>query len=481
MPPLSILVIRLACRKVYPTGPVYLISLLRRVAPHLPIKLLDLALVNERERESAVRAAIHEFDPAVIAFSWRDIQIFSPQDTDGGFRDAFIFFHDPSITRKIGASLRGLRDILMYRSALGGNLNLIRKITASYPGIEIAVGGPSVKIFGPWIEERLPQRVRLFPEISLARFFEFLDFTLPEDEIEPHIELKSIEASFPQWTAYRDEIIGIQTKRGCPHSCLYCLYGRLEGRMVSRREPDNILAEISAYAGRWGARQFWFADSQLLCDATDRNHLYQILDGILKASLDIEWSGYLRVHELDGELASLMVRSGLRDIEISLGSGAQSVVDELRLGFDVETLLKGCHTLKAAGYSGKVLVNLSLNAPGETHETLLKTVEVLDIIKTIFGDEKVMPVVFFLAIQPGTRLEKRAIADGHLDDGYDPLSVLPWNIRKLIYNPPPLGRMIGRSCARAFRDGGINTGKRILESIATELGAIRNHNVRRQE
>ncbi|MGA2612123.1 MAG: hypothetical protein ABSG38_01545 [Spirochaetia bacterium] len=82
-----------------------------------------------------------------------------------------------------------------------------------------------------------------------------------------------------------------------------------------------------------------------------------------------------------------------------------------------------------------------------------------------------MPVIFFLAIQPHTGLESRALADGHIRKGYDPLSVLPWNVLKLIYNPPPLGSMIGRSCARAFAAGGV--ADMVLESIENGIHGTR--------
>jgi hypothetical protein len=81
----------------------------------------------------------------------------------------------------------------------------------------------------------------------------------------------------------------------------------------------------------------------------------------------------------------------------------------------------------------------------------------------------VVPLVFFLAIQPHTGLEARAIADGHLRAGYDPLSVLPWDVIRLIYNPGPLGRMIGRACAAAFARGGENAGDVVLERLEAGL------------
>jgi radical SAM superfamily enzyme YgiQ (UPF0313 family) len=433
--------------------------------------LLDLALLSRERQWGALEEAVRELRPDAIAFSWRDLQIFSPQDLDGAMRDAFAFFHDPSPARKLFAAFRGLGDILHFRSTVSHSLSLIRRTAVALPAVPIAVGGPGIRIFGERLASKLPARVRVFTETRLDGFFEYLGLPLPSNPIEPELELDFVEAAFPQWPAYREETIGVQTKLGCPHGCLFCLYGFLEGKESRRRAPDRVVEEIARYVERWGSSRIWLADAQLLSVPDDRAHLAEILEGILKARLRVAWSGYLRIHEVDPSLASLMVRSGLTDLEVSLSSGAQQVLDELKLDFTVEQVIGGCETLAAAGYKGKVLVNVSLNAPGETRETLLETMETIRNISRIFWPGRVVPVVFFLAIQPHTGLERRAIAQGHIPARYDPLSVLPWDVIKLIYNPAPLGRLIGRACAEAFAQGEDDVGKRILEKVEAGVRA----------
>jgi hypothetical protein len=97
----------------------------------------------------------------------------------------------------------------------------------------------------------------------------------------------------------------------------------------------------------------------------------------------------------------------------------------------------------------------------------------IDVVRraiALLGGGLVVPVVFFLAIQPHTGREQAAIHAGHIRKGYDPLSVLPWNVLKLIYNPPPLGGIIGRACVRAFADGIDSPGMKVLAEIEREIG-----------
>jgi hypothetical protein len=465
-----VLLVRLPCRKIYPLGPVYIAAALRRAAPLLPLHLLDLALLDPVSRKRCLTETIHGFRPDVIAFSWRDVQVFSPQDMDGAMRDAFMFFYDPSLFRKARAALSGLLHIFSYHSALSGNLSLIREARKTVPSALIAVGGPSIRIFEEPLRRHMPDQVRMITE--LEQFFPLLGVPAPENLLEPMLDLEALERVFPQWTAYRTEELGVQTKRGCPHNCLYCLYGFLEGRQVRRREPDRVVREIEAYHTRWGSKRFWFADAQLLSDARDECHLQEVLEGIAARGLDLSWSGYMRIDGLKPGLARMMVKTGLRDIEIALNSGSQPVLDGLRMGFSVEEVMEGFRVLRSAGYMGRVKVDLSLNSPGETPETLRETMKVVDKVRGIFGPDRVTPVVFFLAIQPHTGLEKKALDDGTLKRGYNPISVWPWDIRTLIYNPPPLGRMIGRCCSRAFRRPDGKSGDAVLAHLGAALSEV---------
>ncbi len=462
-----VLLVRLPCRKIYPIGPVYVAAALRQAEPLIPLRLLDLALIGPAARKRFLTETIRLFRPDVVAFSWRDVQVFSPQDMDGAMRDAFTFFYDPSFSRKARAAASGLFHIFSYRNALAANLSLLRTARKAAPSALVAVGGPSIRIFEEPLRRHMPDKVRMVPD--LEQLFPLLGVPAPENLLEPMLDLAALERIFPQWTAYRSEEIGVQTKKGCPHNCLYCLYGFLEGRQVRRRGPGGVVSEVEAYHTRWGARRFWFTDAQLLSDASDENHLHEVLDGIAATGLDLSWSGYIRIDKLKAPLARLMVRTGLRDVEIALNSGAQPVLDGLRMGFSVDEAMEGFRVLRSAGYTGRVKVDLSLNSPGETTETLKETMKVVDRVRAIFGPGLVTPVIFFLAVQPHTGLEKKALEDGSLRKGYDPISVWPWDVRTLIYNPPPLGRMIGRCCADAFRRSEGERGDAVLANLGAAL------------
>ena len=145
-----------------------------------------------------------------------------------------------------------------------------------------------------------------------------------------------------------------------------------------------------------------------------------------------------------------MVKSGVGDLEVAITAGSQKVLNSLHMGFKLEHLYDGCRYLKEAGFNGRVILNYSLNSPEETEETLLQSIESYKIVARILGEDRVFPLMFFLGIQPNTDLEERLLSEGYLSAGYNPLSLAPWNIKKMLYNPAPLNKFIAKACLAAW-------------------------------
>ena len=120
------------------------------------------------------------------------------------------------------------------------------------------------------------------------------------------------------------------------------------------------------------------------------------------------------------------------------------------MGFKLEHLYDGCRYLQEAGFAGRVILNYSLNSPEETEETLLQSIESYKVVASILGEDRVFPLMFFLGVQPNTDLEQRLLSDGYLSAGYNPLSLTPWNIKKMLYNPAPLNKLIAKACLAAW-------------------------------
>jgi radical SAM superfamily enzyme YgiQ (UPF0313 family) len=204
-----------------------------------------------------------------------------------------------------------------------------------------------------------------------------------------------------------------------------------------------VAEDVSVLSKKYGVKKIWFTDAQFVLSERSLPVVEETLDRLIKEKLDITWTGYLRVENIYESLAKKMIDSGISSFDFSF-TGSQKIIDSLTLNYQFTRQMEFFKSLKSAGFTDqKLKLYMPLNAPGETPETLLETVTACKTLYKMFGRERVYPWIFFLAIQPGTLLEKQLIQSGYLKEGYNPLSYNPLTIKKLLYNPPPLGEVIG--------------------------------------
>ena len=212
----------------------------------------------------------------------------------------------------------------------------------------------------------------------------------------------------------------------------------------------EIAKEIEALNKRYGVKRIWFTDAQFCSTRRSMEHVEHILDEILARQIRVSWSGYLRLNYLTPTIARKMLASGMCSVDLSF-TGSQEVIDQLTLGYSLDQQMEAFRMLKAAGHDQQMVkLYIPLNAPGESEDTLRRTIAKVKEIYALFGRDRVLPFIFFIGIQPGTPVEKLLIERGYLPPNYNPLTLNPFTIKKLLYNPKPLGGLIGRAYLEAI-------------------------------
>jgi radical SAM superfamily enzyme YgiQ (UPF0313 family) len=496
-----ILYVRLPCNPIFPIGVVYLADHVHKQFPEIEQKIFDLGTVPPLDYASALDACIDEFKPTLLVYSWRDIQIYAPVGGRGGnpLQYTFEYYYARNPLQRIRGAFGLLRIASGYYGELWRNTSLIKqgiKRAKRYnPEAQVVVGGGAVSVFYEQVGKSLPKGTIVSVGEGetllekLLRGQNFLDErcyivgeTKPRDrmihEFPTPIEkgacnydyIQSIWTDFEYYFQSEDFYIGVQTKRGCPHNCCYCVYTVIEGKQVRINPADEVVKEMQQLYDR-GIRNFWFTDAQFIPARRYIDDAIELLQKILDAGMEnIHWASYIRADNLTPELADLMVKTGMNYFEIGITSGSQELVRKMRMGYNLRTVLENCRDLKAAGFNDVVSVNYSFNVIDERPETIRQTIAYHRELERIFGADKVEPAIFFIGLQPHTHLEDYALKNDILQPGYDPMNVKPWTVRKLLWNPEPLGSFFGEVCLQAWQQNPNDFGREVMKILEARLG-----------
>ena len=501
LPHQRVLYVRLPCNPIFPIGAVYLADFVHKQFPAVEQRIFDLGTVPPLDFKAALDREIDGFQPDLLVFSWRDIQIYAPVGGRGGnpLQHAFEFYYAKNPLIKARGALGGLRVTSAYYTELWRNEGLIKrglKRARRYrPDARAVVGGGAVSVFYEQLGRSLPKGTIVSVgegETLLAQLLRggSLDAErcyiageeTPRDrlihEAPAPVEktacdydyIQNIWPDFDYYFVDKDFYIGVQTKRGCPHNCCYCIYTVIEGKKVRINPSEEVVKEIRQLYDR-GVRNFWFTDAQFIPARKFIEDAKVLLREILAAGMDdIHWAAYIRADNVDPELCDLMVKTGMNYFEIGITSGSQLLVRKMRMGYNLTTVLQNCKDLKAAGYNDIVSVNYSFNVIDETFETIRQTIAYHRALEEVFGVDKVEPAIFFIGLQPHTHLESYAFDNNILKPGYDPMSMMPWNSRKLLWNPEPLGSFFGEVCLEAWRNDPKDFGRQVMAILEQRLG-----------
>jgi len=161
----------------------------------------------------------------------------------------------------------------------------------------------------------------------------------------------------------RGGFVGIQTKRGCPFGCAYCVYPGLEGRRYRLRSPERVADEIEEVLERSGARHYFFIDSVF---NDPRDHALAVCAELKRRRTPARWMAFVNPRGLDDELARAMAAAGCVGLELGLDAATAKMLVALHKPFDQQDIYTSMAALAGAGLP--FAVHLLLGGPGETWE-----------------------------------------------------------------------------------------------------------------
>jgi len=190
--------------------------------------------------------------------------------------------------------------------------------------------------------------------------------------------------------------------RGCPFKCIFCST-KVFGNDARRRSAEKVIQEIRECKEKYMIEHFMFLDDTL---TLNRQHILDICDLLIKAKLGITWEGSTRSNLIDEELIEKMAKSGL----IRLSFGLESVDENIRRIMNKKVPLESYIEANRLTnkYGIETLNSCMIGLPGETEETIRKTLRFLRESKDIKQANISIAVPY-----PGTELYEMAKNEKH--------------------------------------------------------------------
>jgi len=167
--------------------------------------------------------------------------------------------------------------------------------------------------------------------------------------------------------------LGIETKRGCPASCIYCADPIAKGKQVRARPPQAVADELEKLLEQ-GIDHIHTCDSEF---NIPQRHAIEVCREIVRRGLGdkLRWYAYCSPGPFSPDLARLMRRAGCVGINFGVDSGDGEILRRLRRDFSPEDILNATRACKEAGMA--VILDLLLGSPGETEESIVGTIELI--------------------------------------------------------------------------------------------------------
>ena len=163
--------------------------------------------------------------------------------------------------------------------------------------------------------------------------------------------------------------ISFYTTRGCPALCTFCMWPQtISGHAWRTRSTDNVVQEVTRALQHFPQMKEIFFDDDTFNIRKDR-----VMDLSAKfKALKFQWSCTARVHS-DYETLKAMADGGARLFIVGFESGDAQILKNIKKGATVEmgrTFMKNCRKVGI-----KVHGDFIIGLPGETKETIQKTIE----------------------------------------------------------------------------------------------------------
>lgn len=203
----------------------------------------------------------------------------------------------------------------------------------------------------------------------------------------------------------RKPFMNVVRSRGCPYKCIFCGVPRVFGRGYRCQSPQRTLKEVEYLVTKLNVREILFKDSEF---PLNQRITEEFCDLLIERKLDFVWCCNARVSNLNRSLLEKMKKAGCIGLTFGIESGDQKILDTIKKEITLDEARNAIKLAREIGF--KIVCNFMLGNPGETRETIEKTIAFSEELNPDYG------CFTFLTPYPGTELRELAEKNNWLLD-----------------------------------------------------------------
>lgn len=162
----------------------------------------------------------------------------------------------------------------------------------------------------------------------------------------------------------------INSARGCPFKCVFCIAPVYYGKRVRRHSIAYIIQEIETCMNVHGIESFLFWEESF---TSDKSFCIELCKEIIRLNLNIEWAATTRAASLDDEILSYMKQAGCMLLGLGIETSNQIILNRARKSESVEEINRAVSLCRDAKIPA--IGHFIFGLPGETPSTAQQTIE----------------------------------------------------------------------------------------------------------
>ena len=170
----------------------------------------------------------------------------------------------------------------------------------------------------------------------------------------------------------------LNTSRGCPYRCAFCINTALDNRKWRFQSPDKILQALDYIVNKLGYKKVKFQEDNFF---VSKERVLEILKRIKQKSLKFSWLtscrvDYFRDNYINEQFLGKLKESGCYKLLFGAESGSQRVLDFLKKDITVAQIIKSAKICQK--YNIKANYSFMTALPTETKSERMQTLKLID-------------------------------------------------------------------------------------------------------